>query len=308
MLAASQGTEVAASAVLAVRNLKVSYGGILGISGFDLTLSDGKVAALLGPNGAGKSSALRGICGEGEVSGTVVLNRKDVSRFSTYRRAQEGLIQVPQGGGLFREMTVHENLLLGAYGQSRTMRNEGLARVEILFPRLVTKYAVRAGMLSGGEQQMLAMGRALVRQPRVLLLDEPTIGLAPAMVAEVFAHISTIAETGVALVIVDQNAVRALEIADWVYVVNRGRLVYASSKSEALSRLDVVNAHLGLSVPTELLGHDPTDRDSHELFGGLNLPRGKLRGAFRDRLTKRGWNRAMSAGRAQKEDDASYGG
>lgn len=232
--------------ILAVRDLGLTYGGIIGIRGFSVTVPAGAVVALLGPNGSGKSSALKGICGEGTTKGTVVFDGQDVSRWSPDRRARAGLVQVPQEGGLFKEMTVLENLSLGAYKRSRLERVEALDRVFDLFPRLAERSGVSAGMLSGGEQQMLAMGRALMGSPKLLLLDEPTIGLAPAAVTEVFRQIALVSQAGLSLVIVDQNAKQALRLASHVCIVNRSRLVYVAPKEQALSELNIIDAHLGL--------------------------------------------------------------
>jgi branched-chain amino acid transport system ATP-binding protein len=229
------------------------YGGIVGIRAFDLELDPGKVVALLGPNGAGKSSALKGICGEGDVLGKVVFDGRDVSRWPPHRRARRGLIQVPQGGGLFREMSVHENLMLGGYGRTREQRQTNLGHVYELFPKLQARADTVAGMLSGGEQQMLALGRALMGDPKLMLLDEPTIGLAPSAVTEVFERIGAIAKTGVSLIIVDQNAMQALNLADHVCVVNRGQIVYSAAKAQAVEEVNIVDAHLGL------VGRDEAD-------------------------------------------------
>ena len=232
--------------LLQVDRLQIMYGGIVGIHAFNLDLQPGHVVALLGPNGAGKSSALKGICGEGDVSGTVVFDGKDISRWAPYKRALHGLIQVPQGGGLFRDMTVIENLMLGGYGRSREQREESLERVLELFPKVKARLDVQAGMMSGGEQQMLALGRALMGSPKLMLLDEPTIGLAPSAVTEVFERIGVIAASGVSLIIVDQNAMQALRLADWVCVVNRGKIVYSADKATAVDEVNIVDAHLGL--------------------------------------------------------------
>jgi branched-chain amino acid transport system ATP-binding protein len=247
--------------LLRVSRLKVMYGGIVGIREFSLELEAGKVVALLGPNGAGKSSALKGICGEGDVNGTVTFDGRDVSRWPPHRRARRGLVQVPQGGGLFREMSVLENLMLGGYGRSREERQAGLARVHELFPVLEARAHTASGMLSGGEQQMLALGRALMGNPKLMLLDEPTIGLAPVAVTQVFARIGAIAKTGISLIIVDQNARQALELADHVCVVNRGQIVYTAETAQAMREVNIVDAHLGLVGMDEAedLTHDERD-------------------------------------------------
>lgn len=235
-----------ASAILTVRDLTLTYGGIIGVRDFSIDIPAGGVVALLGPNGSGKSSVLKGICGEATTRGTVTFDGLDVTGWSPDRRARFGLVQVPQEGGLFREMTVLENLDLGAYKRSRSDRENALDRTFTLFPRLAERRKVPAGMLSGGEQQMLAMGRALMGSPKLLLLDEPTIGLAPVAVTEVFRQIAVVAEAGLSLVVVDQNAKQALRLATYVCIVNRGRRVYAAPKELALDELNIIDAHLGL--------------------------------------------------------------
>jgi branched-chain amino acid transport system ATP-binding protein len=259
--AASAVPTPAADPLLQVDRLQVMYGGIVGIRAFSLDVEPGHVVALLGPNGAGKSSALKGICGEGDVTGKVRFDGKDASRWAPHRRARHGLIQVPQGGGLFREMSVLENLMLGGYGRSREERHESLERVFTLFPKVEARKDVQAGMMSGGEQQMLALGRALMGNPKLMLLDEPTIGLAPSAVTEVFERIGQIAATGVSLIIVDQNAMQALKLADWVCVVNRGKIVYSAPKAQAVEEVNIVDAHLGLVSANEAAELTDSDDD-----------------------------------------------
>ena len=232
--------------LLEASGLSVSYGGIVGVRDVEMTVRAGDVIALLGPNGAGKSSALRGLCGEGSTRGRVTYDGLDISRWNPSKRARRGIVQVPQGGGLFREMTVAENLALGGYGRSRQQRAEAHEVVVGLFPRLAERRKSVAGMLSGGEQTMLAIGRALMGSPRILLLDEPTIGLAPSAVSDVFRQIEKVAAEGVSMVIVDQNAVQVMRLADHVYILNRGRIVYAADAATARSEVDLVDAHLGL--------------------------------------------------------------
>jgi branched-chain amino acid transport system ATP-binding protein len=232
--------------ILEVRAAGVSYGGILGIREFNLVVDEASFWAVLGPNGAGKSSALRAITGQGETTGTVIFDGRDISRWSPHRRARAGLIHVPQGGGILRRLTVDENLALGGYAKPRRARATALAKVFDLFPRLYERRKVSAGLLSGGEQQMLAMARVLMAEPRVLLLDEPTVGLAPRAVHEAFDRIATLRTLGIAVVMVDQNAPQAMKLADQVCVINRGKVVYQASADAAAEELDIVRAHLGL--------------------------------------------------------------
>jgi len=272
-----------ASDILTVRDLTLTYGGIIGVRDFSIGIPAGGVVALLGPNGSGKSSALKGICGEGTTRGTVLFHGHDVSHWSPNRRARAGLVQVPQEGGLFKEMTVLENLKLGAYKRSRQEREEALRRVFDLFPALAKTGKLPAGMLSGGEQQMLAMGRALMGSPKLLLLDEPTIGLAPVAVTEAFKQIASVSQAGLSLVIVDQNAMQALQLATHVCIVNRGRVVYAATKEQALSEVNLVDAHLGL-VTTDQLSDDASETDELTVSDAA-MP--SLRGRVRTRLRRR---------------------
>jgi branched-chain amino acid transport system ATP-binding protein len=267
--------------LLKVTHLSVMYGGIVGIRGLSLAVKPGEVVALLGPNGAGKSSALKGICGEGDVTGEITFEGRDISRWPPFRRAKAGLVQVAQGGGLFREMSVLDNLLLGSYGRSRQQRHVSLERVHELFPRLFERKDAQAGMLSGGEQQMLALGRALMGDPKLMLLDEPTIGLAPIAVTQVFERIRAISETGVALIIVDQNARQALALADHVCVANRGKIVYAATTAQAVEEVNIVDAHLGLvggDEAAELAGEDPDE--------GVSLEALFMRRSVRERIRR----------------------
>ena len=269
--------------ILSVRDLTLTYGGIIGVRDFSIDIPAGGVVALLGPNGSGKSSALKGICGEGTTKGTVLFDGHDVSHWSPNRRARAGLVQVPQEGGLFKEMTALENLSLGAYKRSKQEREAALRRVFDLFPLLAETKKLPAGMLSGGEQQMLAMGRALMGSPKLLLLDEPTIGLAPVAVTEVFRQIASVSQAGLSLVIVDQNAMQALQLATHVCIVNRGRVVYSATKEQALSEVNMVDAHLGL-VTTDQLSDDASETDEPTLSDAAMT---SLRGRVRARLRRK---------------------
>jgi branched-chain amino acid transport system ATP-binding protein len=244
--------------MLAVADMTVTYRGVVGVSGVDLDLAEGEVLALLGPNGAGKSSLLRGIVGSSATTGRITFEGRDITKWPTHRRARGGIMQVPQGGRLFAELTVEENLHLGAYGAKPKERATRLVRVLDFFPRIKERRGQRADSLSGGEQQMLAIGRALMSEPRLVLLDEPSLGLAPLMVSEMFEHIARLRSFGVAIVIVDQNAVQAMAIADSVCVLERGRRVYGGSVEEANRDLELVSAHLGLGIESQALV-DPPD-------------------------------------------------
>ena len=259
------------------------FGSEVAVDGLSLRIERGEAVALLGPNGSGKSSALKGICGEGTTKGTVLFDGHDVSHWSPNRRARAGLVQVPQEGGLFKEMTALENLSLGAYKRSKQEREAALRRVFDLFPLLAETKKLPAGMLSGGEQQMLAMGRALMGSPKLLLLDEPTIGLAPVAVTEVFRQIASVSQAGLSLVIVDQNAMQALQLATHVCIVNRGRVVYSAAKEQALSEVNMVDAHLGL-VTTDQLSDDASETDEPTLSDAATT---SLRGRVRARLRRK---------------------
>lgn len=232
--------------LLTVNNMCVSYGSVTAIRDVSLSIGKGRVVALLGPNGAGKSSVLKGIAGIAKTQGSVRLRGVEISRRAPHRRVRDGIATVPQGRQLFAEMSVIENLLVSLRSASRQVRMARLAAVWEQFPRLKARADTPAGLLSGGEQQMLAFGRALVSDPAILLLDEPSLGLAPIMVKEMFGKLRDIVATGVTAIIVDQNAKQAMALADHVSVVSRGQLVYSKAAEQAREELDMVQAHLGV--------------------------------------------------------------
>jgi len=234
----------AATPAVEVRDLWVSYGPVVAVHGINLVLRPGSVDALIGPNGAGKTTTLRAIGGQKAYKGTVLLNGRDISHWKPYKIAAAGLAQVPQGRRMFAELTVAENLLLGGWGRSRPERAKSLADVYEMFPRLDERKKQRTGSLSGGEQQMVAIGRALMRDPTVIVMDEPSLGLAPIIVKEVFDTVRRIRESGVSVLLVEQNAVQALEVSDYVYVLNGGRIAYEGPSEEAARELDLVHAYL----------------------------------------------------------------
>jgi branched-chain amino acid transport system ATP-binding protein len=232
--------------ILRVHDLTVRYGSVVGVSDVDLTLKAGQVVALLGPNGSGKSSLFKGICGSARASGSVRFCDVEVSKWSIHRRARSGLVQVPQTGRIFDRLTVDENLMLGGYRHGAKERARRSTHVLELFPELVPHQSRPAAVLSGGLRQMLAVARALMANPRAMLLDEPSLGLAPKAVDAVFDRILEIRATGIPMIVIDQNAVEALRVADYVYVLNDGRIVYESSAEKARAELELVEAHLGL--------------------------------------------------------------
>jgi len=235
---------MSAASALSVRGLQVSYGAIHAVRGIDLDVPKGSVVALIGPNGAGKTTALRAIGGQQRSRGTVTLGERDVSRWRAHRIAAAGFAQVPQGRRLFAELTVEENLLVGAWRRPAEARRAALREAYETFPRVRERAHQRAGDLSGGEQQMVAIARALMRAPSVVAMDEPSLGLAPIVVKEVFKIIDRIRELGVSVLLVEQNAAQAIAVSDTVYVVNSGQVVYSGPSSSAADEFDLVSAYL----------------------------------------------------------------
>ncbi|MCE3000328.1 MAG: ABC transporter ATP-binding protein, partial [Betaproteobacteria bacterium] len=225
----------------------VAYGGIRAVKGIDLRVAAGEIVALIGANGAGKSTTLKALAGLLRPhSGTLRYGGDDVTGKPAYHLVRKGLSLVPEGRGVFPRLTVAENLAMGAY--IRNDRNEirnDLDRVCALFPRLAERKTQLAGTLSGGEQQMLAIGRALMSRPKLLLLDEPSMGLAPLMVQKIFETVRAIAAEGVTLLLVEQNAKLALETGSRGYVMESGRIVLADSAPALLASPQVRQAYLG---------------------------------------------------------------
>lgn len=231
-------------ATLEIRDLEVFYGSVCALENVSLEIHAGEIVALLGSNGAGKTTLLNTVAGlKSATSGSIVFDGTDVMRVPSHRRARSGLVLVPEGRRIFPRMTVEENLLLGAW--RRKDPRDDMRRVEEVFPILNERRRAPAATLSGGEQQMLALGRALMRQPRVLLLDEPSMGLAPTAVTRVFDLISEINRAGVTIFLVEQNAGVALRIASRGYVLERGRLVLHGTSNELRNNERVRSAYLG---------------------------------------------------------------
>jgi branched-chain amino acid transport system ATP-binding protein len=229
---------------LEVHDLTVSYGAVKAVRGIDLEVPEGSVVALIGPNGAGKTSALRAIGGQNRFNGTIRFQGTEITRRRAHKIASMGFAQVPQGRRLFPELTVEDNLLVGAWGRPGKERERSLGETYEMFPRLQERARQQAGSLSGGEQQMVAIARALMRSPKLIAMDEPSLGLAPIVVKEMFATIGRIRETGVSVLLVEQNAAQALACSDAVYVLNSGRVVYHGPSTRAAEELDVVSAYL----------------------------------------------------------------
>jgi len=230
--------------MLDVIRLDSCYGRIPALAGVDLRVAAGELVALVGANGAGKTTLLRTISGVQPMSGGAIrFDGQDLARLSARRRVQAGIVQVPEGRQVFGPLSVEDNLLLGAFARGS---RDGLEHVMAMFPALELKRREPAGTLSGGQQQMLAIGRALMAQPRLLLLDEPSMGLAPRLVAEIFAQIADLKAQGMTILLVDQNARAALAIADRGYVMETGRVVLSGPAADLLRDPQVQQAYLGL--------------------------------------------------------------
>jgi branched-chain amino acid transport system ATP-binding protein len=237
------------SLALEVRGIESGYGKIQVLWGVDVTLQEGSMVAVLGPNGAGKTTLLRTIMGIIRAwRGSVMMYGLDITSMPSHRRVELGLTMVPEGRRLFPDLTVRENLELGAYTRrARERIVETLELVFNLFPRLKERLHQKAGSLSGGEQQMLAIARALMTRPKVLMLDEPSQGLAPKIAWEVAEALDKIRrEVGISVILVEQNVALALEKADYIYLLEQGRVVLEGFREEVLARkLDIVRSYLG---------------------------------------------------------------
>jgi branched-chain amino acid transport system ATP-binding protein len=234
--------------VLTVQGLMTSYGGIDALRGVDISVAKGSVTALIGANGAGKTTFINSVTGVVRPrAGSISFEGKELSRLPAHRVSRLGLIQVPEGRRILAPFTVRENLELGwqALGARGAPSKDDLARVYELFPRLAERERQLAGSLSGGEQQMLAIGRALMARPRMLLLDEPSLGLSPLMVDLVFAAIARLAAGGLTLLLVEQNARRALEAATYAFVLERGRVAQHGSAPDVRNDPAIVDSYLG---------------------------------------------------------------
>ena len=233
--------------LLTVENLNVFYGGVQALRNVSFTVGKGEIVSLIGANGAGKSTSLRALSGVVRpASGRIVHDGKPIAGLPPHRIVRLGIAHVPEGRGVFADMTVRENLEMGAYSRtSRTEVEESFGRVFALFPRLSERASQMAGTLSGGEQQMLAIGRALVQRPELLLLDEPSMGLSPLLVAEIFRMIAEINRAGTTILLVEQNASMALSVADRAYVLETGEIVLSGQASELRENPKVREAYLG---------------------------------------------------------------
>ncbi len=236
-----------ATPMLLVEKLGASYGGIRALHEVSLRVERGTMVALVGANGAGKTTLLRTLSGVLKaVEGRILVDGQDVTRFPPERRVRLGISQVPEGRQVFGPMSVEDNLLLGAYTRRPAEARQSLERAYALFPVLAQRRAQAAGTLSGGEQQMVAIGRALMAKPKLLLLDEPSMGLAPRLVAEIFKTITALAREGMTMLLVEQNAEAALAVADVGYVLETGRTVMSGPGLELLQDERVKRAYLGM--------------------------------------------------------------
>jgi branched-chain amino acid transport system ATP-binding protein len=233
--------------LLEVKGLKISYGGINAVKGIDLSVRQGEMVALIGANGAGKTTTLKAICGiVAAVAGSVHYRGADVTGYPSFALVEQGLALVPEGRQVFGRLTVQENLEMGAYARHDAAGvRVDLQRVYDLFPRLYERRRQTGGTLSGGEQQMLAIGRALMSAPKLLLLDEPSMGLAPLMVQRIFETIRRVAAEGVTVLLVEQNAKLALEVSERGYVMESGLITLSRDCSALLNDPQVRQAYLG---------------------------------------------------------------
>jgi len=237
--------------LLEVRDAVVHYDKIEALHGVSLVVHAGELVTLLGPNGAGKTTLMRAISGLRPLSsGSVWFDGRDISRVKAHQRAIEGLVQAPEGRGVFPGMTVTENLEMGCYGrkfESKAAHDERLNWVFTTFPRLAERRKQVGGTLSGGEQQMLAIGRALMARPRVLLLDEPSMGLAPMMISQIFSIIAEINAAGTTILLVEQNAKQALSRSDRAYILETGNITREGPAQELLADDAIRAAYLGVA-------------------------------------------------------------
>jgi len=236
-----------AGPLLELKRLRVAYGGIQAVKGIDLSVAQGELVCLIGANGAGKTTTLKGITGLQPVtSGTIHYGGEDITGRPAFQLVRKGLAMVPEGRGVFGALTIEENLAMGAYARNdRAGVRSDVERVFELFPRLKERRRQTAGTLSGGEQQMLAMARAMMSRPKLLLLDEPSMGLAPLMVQKVFETVLTISAEGVTILLIEQNAKIALEVASRGYVMESGEVTLHGEAKKLLSDPKVRAAYLG---------------------------------------------------------------
>jgi branched-chain amino acid transport system ATP-binding protein len=238
--------------LLELNDVHVHYGKVEALKGIDVTVDAGEIVTLIGANGAGKTTTLKTISGVRPVSaGSILFEGEDITGTAPHRLVEMGICQAPEGRGIFPGMSVMENLEMGTYANRGKDAKSELDRVFELFPRLLERRTQAGGTLSGGEQQMLAIGRALMAKPKVLLLDEPSMGLAPKLVAQIFSIITEINAQGTTILLVEQNAAQALQRADRAYVLEVGKVVKTAAASELLDDDAVKAAYLGGDIASE---------------------------------------------------------
>lgn len=233
--------------LLEIKNLEVFYGVIQALKGISFNVDEGEIITLIGANGAGKTTTMQSVIGLiPKKGGTVTYNGKDITHTPAHKLVGLGMAQVPEGRRIFQELTVYENLLMGAFlNKDKKSVKEDIERIYNLFPRLCERKGQIAGTLSGGEQQMLAMGRALMSRPKLLMLDEPSMGLSPLLVDEVFELIKHINQDGTTILLVEQNAGKSLAISDRAYVLENGKIVLTGTGKELMESDMVKKAYLG---------------------------------------------------------------
>ena len=234
-------------ALLEVKDLRVSYGVIEAIKGISFEVNQGEIVTLIGANGAGKTTTMQSVMGLiHPKSGTITFDGADIFGMSTHKILRLGMTQVPEGRRIFSELTVYENLLMGAYiEKNREKIKKDMEEIYEIFPRLYERRTQVAGTLSGGEQQMLAMGRAMMSHPRLLMLDEPSMGLSPLLVDQIFSMIKKFHDNGTTILLVEQNAGKSLAISDRAYVLETGRIVLSGTGRELMESEEVKKAYLG---------------------------------------------------------------
>jgi len=233
--------------MLEIKDLHAGYGHMKVLHGVDLSITAGEIVALLGSNGAGKSTLNNNISGIfAPTRGQILFEDEDIAGFSSERVVDLGIIQVPEGRRIFPNMTVRENLELGGYRRGGERRQQNIDRVVGIFPRLGERITQVAGTLSGGEQQMLAIGRGMMAEPRLLILDETSLGLSPLLVEEMFALIQTLNKEGLSIFLVEQNVMQSLEIADRAYVIENGTVVMSGLATDLIENQDLRKSYLGL--------------------------------------------------------------
>jgi branched-chain amino acid transport system ATP-binding protein len=237
--------------LLEIKDMAVAYGRIEALHGISISVEKGELVTLIGANGAGKTTTMRAISGVRPLSrGSIIFDGQDITKMKAYKRVIAGIVQSPEGRGVFPGMTVQENLDMGHYGrkfESKAAYQETLDKVFELFPRLAERRSQVGGTMSGGEQQMVAIGRALMARPRVLLLDEPSMGLAPMVIQQIFKIISEINATGVTILLVEQNAQQALSRSSRAYILETGEVVKTGPGKELLADPAIKEAYLGVA-------------------------------------------------------------